>query len=86
MEMLLLNYKMPAKEAFECGFISNVYKPEELQEKAWEKIAVIRSLPENSVTLTKKLLRRPYLETLLKTNLIEMQELKRMQFKGRSKL
>lgn len=78
MEMLMLNYKMPAKEAFECGFISNVYKPEDLQQKAWERIEGILSQSQISMLTTKRLLRRVHLDELLRTNKIELQELKRI--------
>ncbi|XP_045766944.1 enoyl-CoA delta isomerase 3, peroxisomal [Maniola jurtina] len=78
MELLLLNYKMPAKEALECGLISNLYKTEELQQKAWEKITEISNLPEHSVITTKSLMRRTYIEDLLKTNAIEIEELRKI--------
>ena len=87
MEMLMLNYKMPAKEAFECGFVNNVYKPEDLQQKAWERITEILSQSQNSMLTTKRLLRRIYLDDLIRTNKIELQELKRIRFSfDRSKL
>lgn len=81
MEMLILNYKMPAIEAMECGFISNVYKAEDLQEKAWEKINNISNLPIDSVLTTKKLIRRVHMNDLLKTNIIELGELERLNKK-----
>ncbi|CAH0729794.1 unnamed protein product, partial [Brenthis ino] len=81
MEMLTLNYKMPAKEAMECGFISNVYKAEDLEEKAWEKISDISNLPIDSVLTTKKLIRRVHMNDLLKTNIIELRELERLNKK-----
>ncbi|XP_039755527.1 enoyl-CoA delta isomerase 3, peroxisomal [Pararge aegeria] len=82
MELLLLNYKMPASEALQCGLISYLYKAEELQDKAWEKIKEISCLPENSVLTTKNLMKRTYLEDLLKTNTIEMKELRKIANNG----
>lgn len=79
MDLLLLNYKMPAKEALQCGLISYLYKKEELQHKAWEKIFEIANLPEHSVLTTKKLIKRTYLEDLLKANVVEMNELRKIQ-------
>lgn len=84
--MLLFNHKMTAKEALECGFINRVYKPEELEKKAWEKIEEISKLPAHSVLATKNLLRRVYYEDLLKTNEIELEVLKNIAYKSKSKL
>ncbi|XP_022835969.1 enoyl-CoA delta isomerase 2, mitochondrial-like [Spodoptera litura] len=87
MEMLLCNYKMPAKEALEYGFINYIYKPEELQSKVWDKIAEVSKLPKYSVTATKKLLRDTVREELLQANEKEMEELNIIWAKGyKSKL
>ncbi|KPJ07194.1 Enoyl-CoA delta isomerase 2, mitochondrial [Papilio machaon] len=71
-EMLLFNHKMSAKEALECGFINRVYKPEELERRAWDNINEISKLPANSILATKNLLRRVYYDDLLKTNDVEI--------------
>ncbi|KAH9632464.1 hypothetical protein HF086_014548 [Spodoptera exigua] len=87
MEMLLCNYKMPAKEALEYGFINYVYKPEELQSKVWDKITEVSMLPSYTVTATKKLLRDRVREELLQANEKEMEQLNIIWAKGyRSKL
>ncbi|XP_052741845.1 enoyl-CoA delta isomerase 3, peroxisomal [Bicyclus anynana] len=85
MDLLMLNYKMPAKEAAECGLVSYLYKPEELQNKVWDKITEISELAEHSVLMTKSLMRRTYTEDLLRTNSIEIEELKKIS-NQRSKL
>ncbi|CAK1556288.1 unnamed protein product [Leptosia nina] len=77
-QMLILNHKMGAQEALKCGLVSNVYKHEELESKAWENINNLLSLPEDSLLITKKLIRRPFLESLIETNEIEMTEVKRL--------
>ncbi|XP_026738179.1 enoyl-CoA delta isomerase 2, mitochondrial-like [Trichoplusia ni] len=74
-EMLLCNHRMTAKEALECGFINDIYKPEELQSKVWDKITEVSKLPPISVAATKKLLRDSVRQELLKANDIEIQEL-----------
>lgn len=73
--MLLCNHRMTAKEALECGFINDIYKPEELQSKVWDKITEVSKLPPISVAATKKLLRDSVRQELLKANDIEIQEL-----------
>ncbi|XP_072947450.1 enoyl-CoA delta isomerase 2 [Epargyreus clarus] len=85
-ELLLLNYKMPAKEALECGLINYMHTPEELEEKAWEKINEILKLPLEPVLVTKKLFRRTLLDELLKTNEIEIAEIKKIRANLKSKL
>ncbi|XP_045516029.1 enoyl-CoA delta isomerase 3, peroxisomal [Pieris brassicae] len=77
-KMLMLNYKMPAQEALKCGLVTEVYKREELETKAWENIENILILPLDSLLTTKKLVRRPLLQQYLETNEIEMQEVKRL--------
>ncbi|OWR53881.1 enoyl-CoA delta isomerase 2 [Danaus plexippus] len=86
MEMLILNYKMPAIEALEYGFINKVYKLEELQKKSWETIRTILNLPQPSVLYTKKLLKTASVEELLRTNEIELSVLRKLNGVGKSKL
>lgn len=66
---------MSAKEAFQCGFVNYLYKPQELQSKVWNKIIEVSKLPTNSLTATKKLIRGQIQDQLLKTNEKEMNEL-----------
>ncbi|KPI97350.1 Enoyl-CoA delta isomerase 2, mitochondrial [Papilio xuthus] len=84
-EMLLFNHKMTAKEALEYGFINRMYKPEELETKAWDKINEISKLPADSILATKNLLRRVYYDDLLKTNDVEIAVLKK-SLKAKSNL
>ncbi|XP_049874040.1 enoyl-CoA delta isomerase 2 [Pectinophora gossypiella] len=73
--MLMYNQKMSAKEALDCGFINYMYKPEELQSKVWDKIMEVSQFPQESITVTKNLMRRNLKDTLTKTNEMEMDEL-----------
>lgn len=74
-EMLLCNHRMSAKEALNCGFINYIYKPEDLQNEVWNKIIEVSKLPKNSLSATKRLLRDPLKEELLRTNDREIEEL-----------
>ncbi|CAH2039587.1 unnamed protein product, partial [Iphiclides podalirius] len=56
-EMLLFNHKMTAKEGLESGFINRVYKPEELQSKAWEKIQEILKSFNKMIPMSTKCIR-----------------------------
>lgn len=80
--MLLLNHKMSAREALECGFINYIYKPEELQSKVWDKIVEVSKLPKYTVAATKKLLRDTVRVELLKANEDEIEELNNIWLKG----
>ncbi|XP_050675262.1 enoyl-CoA delta isomerase 2 [Leptidea sinapis] len=82
-QMLMLNYKMKAQEALECGLISHVYDPKELEDRAWENIYEILKLPHDSLIATKKLLQKPHLDQLLSTCQLEIEELYNI---GKSKL
>ncbi|XP_059053955.1 enoyl-CoA delta isomerase 2-like isoform X1 [Achroia grisella] len=75
LEMLLFNYKLSAKEALECGFINYVYKHDEFQIKAWDKIKEITELPTIPMFATKKLIRHQIQEQLLKINDKELQKI-----------
>lgn len=81
-EMLICNHKMSAKEALQCGFINDIYKPEELQSKVWNKILEVSKLPIHSTSTTKKLMRNIVKNDLLKANEQEMEELNKIWSTG----
>lgn len=85
LKMLMMDYKMPAKEALECGLISFLYKDEEFQDKAWDYISQISKLPMDSVLGTKKLIRRVDMEELIKATELEINEIEKLSL-SRSKL
>ncbi|XP_047534847.1 enoyl-CoA delta isomerase 3, peroxisomal [Vanessa atalanta] len=78
MEMLIMNYKMSAQEALNCGLINYLHKNDELQVKAWDKITEISNLSSDSVLTTKRLIRKFDMDKLLETNILELQELQRI--------
>lgn len=63
-EVLLLNHKMAAEEALKFKFVSEVFKPAELQAVLWPRIESFAKLPKASVTVGKKLLRNFELDKL----------------------
>lgn len=85
LKMLMMDYKMPAKEALECGLISFLYKDEEFHDKAWDYISQISKLPMDSVLGTKKLIRRVDMEELIKATELEINEIEKLSL-SRSKL
>ncbi|KAJ8713516.1 hypothetical protein PYW07_013886 [Mythimna separata] len=50
LEMLLCNYRMPAAEALEYGFVNYIYKPEELQNELYE---LLQTDPVKGLTTAK---------------------------------
>lgn len=78
--MLLFNHKMTAQEALEYGFVNYLYKPEELQSKVWNKIVEVSQFPQESVAITRSLMKRNLTDDLLKTNEMEIQELAMLTF------
>ncbi|XP_063825240.1 enoyl-CoA delta isomerase 3, peroxisomal-like [Ostrinia nubilalis] len=68
LEMLLFNYKMPAIEALQCGFVNELYKPEELQHKVWDKIIEVTNMKRESLIESKKLIRGQIKDHLLEIN------------------
>ncbi|XP_011564063.2 enoyl-CoA delta isomerase 3, peroxisomal [Plutella xylostella] len=80
-EMLLLNHKMSAQEALECGFVNYLFKPEELQSKVWDKIVEVSKLPKHSIKATKSLIRNNC-KDLLQVNDKELQALQNVWDSG----
>ncbi|CAG4950104.1 unnamed protein product [Colias eurytheme] len=87
-QMLMLNYKMTAKEALQYGLISNVYKKQELQSKSWKNIKELLKLSQHSLITTKRLMREPNIKKLIEINKLEIQELSNIgkRVYGKSKL
>ncbi|KAG7296157.1 hypothetical protein JYU34_021256 [Plutella xylostella] len=81
LEMLLLNHKMSAQEALECGFVNYLFKPEELQSKVWDKIVEVSKLPKHSIKATKSLIRNNC-KDLLQVNDKELQALQNVWDSG----
>lgn len=73
-EMLILNHKMTAQEAYDFNLVSRVYKNES---EIWEKLKQIDRLPIGSIMAIKKLMRQPMVEKLRKINNDELDELGR---------
>lgn len=67
-EMLMLNHKMTAKEAYEFGYVAKVYKD---VKEIWEKLKQIGELPVGSLLANKKLTRKFTIEELEMANLAE---------------
>lgn len=78
--MLLFNYKMTAKEALQCGFINDLYKPEEIQNKVWDRIVEVTKLKNQALIECKKLLRSHSKDQLLKINEIELKIVQEMLY------
>lgn len=62
--MLLINHKLSAAEAYQFGFISQVYKPSELDTILWPKLIEYSKLPKNSLCATKELMNKFHVEKL----------------------
>ncbi|XP_070496046.1 enoyl-CoA delta isomerase 2-like [Chironomus tepperi] len=71
-ELLMLNHKLSAREAYECQLVAHVYKNES---EIWTKLTQIDKLPIGSIISNKKLIRRPMIEKLIKVNDDELKEL-----------
>ncbi|XP_045496103.1 enoyl-CoA delta isomerase 3, peroxisomal [Colias croceus] len=87
-QMLMLNYKMTAREALQYGLISNVYKKQELQNKSWKNIKELLKLSQHSLITTKRLMREPNIKKLIEINKLEIEELRNIgkRVYGKSKL
>jgi enoyl-CoA hydratase/carnithine racemase len=72
MEMLLFNYKMPAEEALQYGFVNEIYKPEEIHNKVWDKIIQVTKISNEALIAGKKLIRDQYKNHLLELNDTEL--------------
>lgn len=71
-EMLMLNHKMSANEAYQFGFVAEVYKD---VEEVHEKLKQIGHLPVGSIKANKRLMRKFTIAELEAANLSEAEEL-----------
>lgn len=55
-EMLLLGHRMTAEEALRLNFISEIFAPEELDEKIWPKIVKLANLPPEAIKVNKRMI------------------------------
>lgn len=67
-EMLQLNHKLTAQEAYNFGFVAAVYKD---VSEVWKKLEQISDLPIGSIIANKKLTRKFTIEELEKANYAE---------------
>lgn len=74
-EMLLLNHKMSAAEAYKFGFVSDVYKKSELDTVLWPKLREHSKLPRESLRVIKKLMNQNQIDILEKSCDQELEEL-----------
>lgn len=71
-EMLMLNHKMSAQEAYTFGFVSEVYKDDR---EIWKKLEQITRLGVGSIMSNKRLTRKFTIAELEAANLAESHEL-----------
>lgn len=74
-EMLLLNHKLSAAEAYKFGLVSEVYTKSELDTVLWPKLLEHSKLPKDSLTVTKKLMTESEIEIMERYCHREMEEL-----------
>lgn len=59
---------MNAQEALDYGFVNYLYKPEDIQTKVWDKLTEISNVSDYLLTTTKRLMRGPIQDKLIKVN------------------
>ncbi|XP_034481220.1 enoyl-CoA delta isomerase 2, mitochondrial [Drosophila innubila] len=74
-EMLLLNEKLSAQEAYHFNFVSRVFKLSELDSVVWPKIREYAELPPHSIKESKRLINVSLRENLIRANDEECAEL-----------
>ncbi|KAL7733853.1 hypothetical protein ACLKA6_011570 [Drosophila palustris] len=74
-EMLLLNEKLTAQEAYHFNFVSRIFKLSELDSVVWPKIREYAELPPNSMRESKRLINLSLRENLIRANDEECVEL-----------
>ncbi|XP_073836825.1 enoyl-CoA delta isomerase 2-like [Musca autumnalis] len=74
-EMLLFGEKMTAEEAFKYHFASRVYKSSEVDSVIWPKLREFSKLPAESLQISKRLMRTPEKENVMKAIDAECEEL-----------
>uniref|UniRef100_T1PA59 Enoyl-CoA hydratase/isomerase n=1 Tax=Musca domestica TaxID=7370 RepID=T1PA59_MUSDO len=76
-EMFLFGEKMSAEEALAFNFASRVYKPSEVDTVIWPKLREYSELPAESLQISKRLMRSPEKEHLVKAIDAECEELRK---------
>jgi len=74
--MLLFGKKLSAEEAYQCGFVTEVFSPEKFVTDTSKRLKQFANLPPQSVMQSKKLIRDHDREQLHKTNNAECDVLK----------
>ncbi|CAN8025813.1 unnamed protein product, partial [Ixodes persulcatus] len=74
-EVLMMNTRLSAKEAQECGFVSECFPDASFQEGTQKKIQEMAKLPAKSLMHSKTLVRASVWEDLHKANNLECEEI-----------
>ncbi|ALC43492.1 CG13890 [Drosophila busckii] len=74
-EMLVLNEKLTAQEAYQFSFVSRIFKSSELHSVVWAKIHQYSELPPNSLKECKRLIQLPLKEQLNRACEVECETL-----------
>jgi len=75
MEMLLFNKKLSASEAAAAGFVTSVFKHQDLESQVWPMVKEFANLSKNSLICSKSLVREREKEILLSVNRRECETL-----------
>lgn len=67
-EVLLFNKKMTAEEAYRLGLVTQVFPASTFVQETTKKVTEFSMLPPESVLLSRKLIRQPYIETWHRIN------------------
>ncbi|XP_068142575.1 enoyl-CoA delta isomerase 2 [Drosophila tropicalis] len=74
-EMLLLNEKLSATDAYNFNLVSRIFKTDELKSVIWPKLEEYSRFPPNSMREGKRLIRENFLANLLHANDAECKQL-----------
>lgn len=79
-EMLVLNEKLSAQEAYHFNFVSRIFKLSELDSVVWPKIRQYAELPPNSMRECKRLIQLGLRDNLVRANDTECEALLRRMY------
>ncbi|XP_037936177.1 enoyl-CoA delta isomerase 2-like [Teleopsis dalmanni] len=79
-DVLVFGEKLTAQEALQFNFVAGVYKRNEVNELLWPKLLQHSKLPKESLRISKKLLRVPDREAVLKAAAVEFEELRSLRY------
>ncbi|EDW92763.1 enoyl-CoA delta isomerase 2 [Drosophila yakuba] len=74
-EVLLLNERLSAQEAYQFNFVSRIFKASELESLIWPKLREYSELPTNSLLQGKRLIKEGFVENLIQANEAECKQL-----------